>query len=490
MKEKLPIIGIIGILLFSVMSVPAMGSLPVVELPPTTEDIRMIATDGINSWFDMNISGIPSGYDIANGTYLGWCVQKDTSMRRDVNHAVLLYSSYDPAMPESFLNTNWDKVNYVINHKLGGRETIQAVIWYFICNGSYPSNDTKAKAMITDANNSQASNGSFVPQPGQKIVILVDVGKIEYPIQRAFFEFTLPFPVEPGTPIPRVVSNHLPTADATAGEPYGGLAHAEITFDGSRSYDRDGRIISWRWNFGDGTNGTGEVVKHIYDSLGNYTVILKVTDNKFATDYYTTTAVITLGNNPPTTPVVSGPSSGHKNISFIYTAVSTDPDGDAIQYVFDWGDNTNTTKGFFQSGANCTVNHTWTAAGFYTMRIYAQDPSNASSEVYEMVVSIDVHYVGDIGYLIDGNSDGIFDVFHSNVTGIETGVGMQGNGEYLIDTDADGLWNMIYDPASGQLQVYQAEEPVFAYAVLVILVISFALIFYFISKRKRSNKHK
>jgi len=54
-----------------------------------------------------------------------------------------------------------------------------------------------------------------------------------------------------------------------------------ITFNASRSYDPDGSIINYQWNFGDGnTTNTGDpIITHAYSDEGSYTVVLTVTDN-------------------------------------------------------------------------------------------------------------------------------------------------------------------------------------------------------------------
>ncbi len=55
-----------------------------------------------------------------------------------------------------------------------------------------------------------------------------------------------------------------------------------IQFDGSYSFDEDGEIRYWNWNFGDGETGSGQMVTHKYFQSGEYTIALAVTDDKGA----------------------------------------------------------------------------------------------------------------------------------------------------------------------------------------------------------------
>lgn len=59
------------------------------------------------------------------------------------------------------------------------------------------------------------------------------------------------------------------------------------SFDGSGSSDSDGSVESYRWDFGDGSNGTGKTVSHIYTNSDQATVELVVSDNDGATDTVT-----------------------------------------------------------------------------------------------------------------------------------------------------------------------------------------------------------
>jgi PKD repeat protein len=66
-----------------------------------------------------------------------------------------------------------------------------------------------------------------------------------------------------------------------------------VTFDASKSVDV-GRIVSYEWGFGDGTNGTGSVVSHLYGKGGTYQVKLNVTNDKGMSSLKTFT--ITVGS--------------------------------------------------------------------------------------------------------------------------------------------------------------------------------------------------
>ena len=88
--------------------------------------------------------------------------------------------------------------------------------------------------------------------------------------------------------VEEAVDTTPPTADA------GGNATAEagssVTFDASNSTDNVG-VESYTWNFGDGSVAAGPAPSHTYDSPGNYTVTLTVTDaaGNAATDTVTVT---------------------------------------------------------------------------------------------------------------------------------------------------------------------------------------------------------
>lgn len=70
----------------------------------------------------------------------------------------------------------------------------------------------------------------------------------------------------------------LPTA-AMIITPSDGYGPMTITADASGSFDIDGNIVSYQWEFGDGTSATGVNVEHEFRSAGVYPVSLAVSDN-------------------------------------------------------------------------------------------------------------------------------------------------------------------------------------------------------------------
>jgi hypothetical protein len=84
-----------------------------------------------------------------------------------------------------------------------------------------------------------------------------------------------------------MTGNSEPVADA--GGPYSVVAFSSVTLDGSGSTDSNGTIVSYLWNFGDDSSGTGVNPVHTYTTAGIFSVTLTVTDNDGATDIDTTT---------------------------------------------------------------------------------------------------------------------------------------------------------------------------------------------------------
>ena len=90
-------------------------------------------------------------------------------------------------------------------------------------------------------------------------------------------------------PITVVNVNRCPTANA--GGPYVGVMFAAVAFDGTASSDPDGAVLSYAWDFGDGTTGAGATTSHTYTLRGTFTVTLTVDDGACASSATTTAEI-------------------------------------------------------------------------------------------------------------------------------------------------------------------------------------------------------
>jgi len=72
-----------------------------------------------------------------------------------------------------------------------------------------------------------------------------------------------------------------------------------VTFDASSSYDLDGYIVNYTWDFGDGSIGYGIIAVHEYENEGRYNVTLTIYDNSWNMNSTKETIVIDI--TPPIT---------------------------------------------------------------------------------------------------------------------------------------------------------------------------------------------
>ena len=102
-----------------------------------------------------------------------------------------------------------------------------------------------------------------------------------------------------------------------------------------------------------------------YDGDGN--------ESSFSDELVYTIAAQNYQPNKPTVP--SGPSSGYPNTGYNFSTSASDPDGDLLDYRFDWGDGTVSAWG----GASSRT-HSWSSTGSFCVKAQAQDPAASTSD--------------------------------------------------------------------------------------------------------------
>jgi PKD repeat protein len=143
------------------------------------------------------------------------------------------------------------------------------------------------------------------------------------------------------------------------------IAHTQITFNASDSYDPDGSIQSYQWIFGDSNTTTTStpIVTHAYTSADGYTITLKVKDDKQLAN--STQVIVTIIDYPqadftysPAVPLIG------ETVTF--DASASTPNGGSIEsYQWDFGDDS--------TGSGAIVTHAYSNVGNYTVVLNVTD---------------------------------------------------------------------------------------------------------------------
>jgi hypothetical protein len=90
---------------------------------------------------------------------------------------------------------------------------------------------------------------------------------------------------------------------------------------------------------------------------------------------------VQIANPPPSTPSApTGPDQGLIGTDYTFSAVTTDPDGEQVSYMFDWGDGTMSDWiGPFDSGTPGSAVHHWAVAGTFDVKAKAKDIAGGQS---------------------------------------------------------------------------------------------------------------
>jgi hypothetical protein len=156
-----------------------------------------------------------------------------------------------------------------------------------------------------------------------------------------------------------------------------------IFFNASDSYDPDGHITLYEWDWdNDGIfdeNHTTVTATHSWSDRGCYPVTLRVTDNSSFIGKKTKT--VRVGNQPPKAPKIYGPTQGKVGVTYNYIFRLNDPDSDAIYLRVDWGNGTTGPwQELYESNMDVLLSHTWNKKGTFTIKAQARDIYGAESD--------------------------------------------------------------------------------------------------------------
>ncbi len=153
-----------------------------------------------------------------------------------------------------------------------------------------------------------------------------------------------------------------------------------VTLDGGASRDADGTIVSYAWDFGDGSLGDGARVEHAWQGEGVYVVTLIVTDDRGAEDVAALKVTTATGpTNAMPTATITGPSRGLPGETLAFDgSTSADSDGTIVAWRWTFGD------GGTAEGATAT--HVYTSEGSFTVTLEVEDDEGALGRASRAIV--------------------------------------------------------------------------------------------------------
>ncbi len=138
---------------------------------------------------------------------------------------------------------------------------------------------------------------------------------------------------------------------------------------------KDGtEIVSWLWDFGDGTqkeSATNTPVSHTYENPGNYYVALRIRDQSGCGNF-ASTAAQSISVYGPKAEFYVGPEY-QLNSTISFSNATNTYGANSVEYKWDFGDGTQSTEAY--------PSKTYTVAGNYTVTLQATDPSTGCRSV-------------------------------------------------------------------------------------------------------------
>ena len=290
---------------------------------------------------DVSFGNYKDGFSIeggATGTRLYNCISVDNGIST---------GEYDLWV------SNDSKTGFTSNDNMFWNSTSAPPVRYG--SSTYSSVATYASASGQDSRSKQqdprfvdAASGNFHPSPGSPAIDNGNSSVANWPATDAEGNARVDDPASSNVGLGPVnyadrgalefqINGLAPVADLLA-DPALANAPALVTLDASSSFDPDGSIVSYEFDFGDGVSTApqaGPIAMHTY-TAGTYHAIVEVTDDMGLNARDT---VVVIVNALPVAALTATPSSGKAPLTVNLNAGgSTDADGGIVSYRFDFGD--------------------------------------------------------------------------------------------------------------------------------------------------------
>lgn len=197
-----------------------------------------------------------------------------------------------------------------------------------------------------------------------------------------------------------------------------GASPLEVDFDASESYDPEGDVLNFQWDFGDGTTSDTPSPTHVFEAstpnaIEQFETVLTVSDSEGATS--TISIPISLNNTPPEANIISINEGDLYSVksptTFNLTASVIDAESNMAEMQYDWqlklNHNTHSHNLDTRNGNNqnlliyptgCSQNETY----WYEIELVVTDPGGLKSTDSRNI------YPDCEGVLDETGDDGLF----------------------------------------------------------------------------------
>jgi len=186
----------------------------------------------------------------------------------------------------------------------------------------------------------------------------------------------------------QIVTGHPPNTPQAPTGPDSGTHGPSYSFS-TTTTDPDGNDVAFKFSWGDGTesgwtsfvkSGSSGSMSYSWSGQRAYEVRAKAKDTYGGESGWSAAHEIVIGQPPATPSSPSGTDGGLRDVSYSFSATTTDPDGDDVAFKFDWGDGTESGwTSFVSSGGSVGSSHSWSSEGAYYAKVKAKDTFDAES---------------------------------------------------------------------------------------------------------------
>jgi hypothetical protein len=149
------------------------------------------------------------------------------------------------------------------------------------------------------------------------------------------------------------------------------------------STDPDGKDVAYIFSWGDADTSnwtsyyaSGQAVAqvHVYHDTGHFSIRVNARNTDSVESGWCSALAVVLSQSPPEKPITPiGPVYCTTGVAYTYRTVAVHPQGQPLEYQFDWGGSVGSWGDETASGETASVSHVFDTAGTYAVMVRARD---------------------------------------------------------------------------------------------------------------------